>query len=111
MVEEYIEELLKAEGYEHASFTDPVEAIRYLAQNADRIDLLISDIRMPVVDGFELAKKAVEIKGGIGIILLSGYSEKLPQAATLPNVRAVLDKPLLKTDLIQAVKSAIGGCK
>lgn len=110
MMEEFIEELLQSRGYEHVSFTDPAEAIRFLARNADRIDLMISDIRMPVIDGIELAKKAVEIKNDIPIILLSGYSEKLPQAATIPNVRAVLEKPLLKTDLIQAVESIIKGC-
>lgn len=111
MMEEYIQDLLRERGYEHASFMDPVKALEFFSKNADRVELVISDIRMPGIDGLELAKRAVEIKADVPIILLSGYSEKLPEAASLPNVRAVLEKPLLKTDLVQAVESVMTGCR
>jgi CheY-like chemotaxis protein len=111
MMEEYIEELLQKRGYEHKSFDDPAKALDYFAENAESVDLIISDIKMPHIDGLELTRRAADIKNHVPVILLSGYSERLPEAATMENVRAVLEKPLLKTDLLQAVEGALTGCR
>jgi CheY-like chemotaxis protein len=111
LMEEYIAELLRGQGYEYASFNDPGQAIAFFSANAESVGLIISDIRMPSIDGLELARRAVEIKPDISIILLSGYSEKLPQASVMPNVQAVFEKPLLKTDLMQAVASVMNKCR
>lgn len=111
MMEEYIEELLQRYGYEHQSFTSPAEALEFFSVHRDEVDLIISDIKMPAIDGFELTRKAALMRPDIPVILLSGYSETLPDAATLPNVRALLEKPLLKTDLLQAVEGVLKTCR
>jgi CheY-like chemotaxis protein len=109
-VEEYIQAVLGRLGYDQVSFYDPEKAIEYLSQNAGRVDLIVSDILMPGIDGLELARKAAEIKPDVPVILLSGYSEKLPDAIALSNVKSVLHKPVLKTDLVQTVENAVKGC-
>ena len=110
-MEKYIQELLKQHDFEHTSFNDPVEALSFFEENFERVELIVSDIKMPGIDGVELARRAASIKPEIAVILLSGYNEVLPGAAVLPNVRAVLDKPLVRTDLIQAVGDILRNCR
>ena len=107
LIGDYIQELLQGRGYDTVSFTDPIKALEFLSKNRERVDLIVSDIVMPTVDGMELAKEAVKISEEIAIIFLSGYFERLIGAAPLPNVWAVLAKPVLKTDLLQTVELVI----
>ncbi len=109
LVIEYIEHLLKGRGYELASFTDPVKALGFFSENFNRIDLIISDVKMPELSGPELAKEAIRLKPGISIILLSAYSETLPEVVSMENVKGVLEKPLMKTDLLQVVEGVLAG--
>jgi CheY-like chemotaxis protein len=104
---EYMQEILQGRGYDTVSFADPLKALEFLSKNGERIDLIVSDILMPTIDGMELAKKAAKISEEIAVILLSGYFEKLIDAAILSNVWAVLAKPVLKTDLVQTVEHVI----
>ncbi len=108
---DYIEELLGNYGYEHHSFIDPAKALEFFARNAERVDLIISDVKMPDIDGAALVQRAVRIRSDIPVILLSGYSETLPEVAAVSNVRAVLEKPLVKTDLLQAIEAVISSCR
>jgi CheY-like chemotaxis protein len=103
----YVGEILDGLDYEHVSFNDPGKALEFLAENAGKVDLVISDVVMPDMSGFEVAKEAARLKQNIPVILLSAFTDTLPQAATIPNVRAVLEKHLLRTDLRQAVEWAL----
>ena len=91
-VEAYINELLEHHDYDHVSFDNGEEALDFLSKHTDSVDLILSDIKMPCMDGIELAAKAAQIKPNIPIILISGYSDKLWEGMTAPNVKAVLDK-------------------
>ena len=48
---------LKNEGYDVVSFTDPVLALEYYKETADKHSLIITDLRMPGICGIDLAKK------------------------------------------------------
>jgi two-component system cell cycle response regulator CpdR len=109
-VEEYIREVLTQRGYNSTSFCDPLQALDYFIENADNVDLVVSDIVMPEIDGIQLAQRVAEIRQDTPIILLSGYSDKLVDGASLPNVKALLDKPVLRTDLVQTVEGVISTC-
>lgn len=108
----YIEEVLRRGSYEHVAFTEPEKALEFLAWNADKVDLIISDIKMPGMNGIALAREAAGIKADIPVVLLSAYESGSIDidAATLPNVKAVLEKPLLKTDLLRTVEEVTGSC-
>ena len=106
-IDEYIQEVLRKRGYSSASFRDPLRALDYFIENAEKVDLVVSDIVMPEMDGIQLARRVAEIRENIPIILLSGYSDRLVDGLSLPNVKALLDKPVLKIDLVQAVEGAI----
>ena len=101
------EQVLRREGYDTVTFGQPLKALDYLTNNASEVDLILTDIVMLDMDGIELAKRAARITRETPVILLSAYSERLVDGAALPNVKAVLDKPLLRTDLMHAIESVI----
>jgi len=64
--------LLTGEGHDVVGFQhspDAIEAVR-----AQKVDLVITDIRMPVMDGLEILRAVKEIDDGIPVILLTGYA-------------------------------------
>jgi CheY-like chemotaxis protein len=108
MIEEYIQAILHAHGYISRSFTDPVKALDFFRQHPDDVDLLITDVKMPAVDGLQLAQEATKIKQGIPIIFVSSDGEKLEQAKTIGGTRACFFKPVSRKDLTDCVESVIG---
>ena len=61
----------------------------------DKIDILLTDIRMPYVNGLELAKKTYECSGNTEIIILSGYHDfNYARAAIQYGVRDYILKPV-----------------
>ncbi|MDP8254586.1 MAG: sigma-54 dependent transcriptional regulator [Candidatus Alcyoniella australis] len=70
---EFLTIMLHKEGYESGSASTGVEALQQL--EAERgFDLMISDIRMPGMDGIELLKQAQRIAPDMGVILITAYA-------------------------------------
>lgn len=63
--------LLIADGYHVQSFQDSFEAVELI--RSQRVDLVISDIKMPRMDGLEILKEVKSIDDGIPVILMTGY--------------------------------------
>lgn len=75
-------------------------------------DIIITDVRMPRMNGIELVTEIRKFDSDCQIIFLSGYSDKeyLKSAITLKAVDYV-EKPILREELIQALQSAIQAAK
>jgi two-component system response regulator YesN len=56
-----------------AEASDGLEALSIIEN--DKIDLVITDINMPLMDGLTFIQKALEINGDVKFIIVSGYSE------------------------------------
>jgi len=67
--------LLRARGYEVIEAADGEEALELAEQHAGEIDLLISDVIMPGLDGPTLLKKARHFLGDAPVMFISGYAE------------------------------------
>ena len=67
--------LLRARGYEVIEAADGEEALLLAEENAGKIDLLISDVIMPGLDGPTLLKKARKYLDGAPVMFISGYAE------------------------------------
>jgi two-component system cell cycle sensor histidine kinase/response regulator CckA len=67
--------LLRARGYEVIEACDGEEALELAEQYAGQIDLLISDVIMPGLDGPTLLKKARPFLGTAPVMFISGYAE------------------------------------
>ena len=75
-------------------------------------EILITDIRMPVMDGVELMKKISQMEGKKpAIVVLSGYDDfSYAKAAIQSGALSYILKPVDKKELISAVNSAIMDC-
>jgi len=67
--------LLRARGYEVIEAADGEEALALAEANAGKIDLLISDVIMPGLDGPSMLKKARQYLGSAPVMFISGYAE------------------------------------
>ena len=65
--------VLESRNYDVYGFTNPLEALEHYKPNCARYGLVISDIRMPVMTGFDLLKNVRKIDVNIPIILMSAY--------------------------------------
>jgi PAS domain S-box-containing protein len=102
--------ILSAQGYKVRVRSDPTDAITVLADAATPIDILVTDMVMPGLSGVELARRAQELRPGLPVLYMSGYSQELAaQRGTLPAGSKVLRKPFTRGDLLEAVGEAIGG--
>ena len=68
-----LEVLLDAVGYQVLSANDPVEAETIFAAHADTIDLLISDLMLPHINGPEMYDRLKQYKPSLRCVLMSGY--------------------------------------
>ena len=64
---------LQKRGYHVFGFTDPLLALEHFMLNSKGYSLVISDVRMPVMNGFEFIKKIREILPSIKIFLMSAF--------------------------------------
>jgi len=85
---------------------DGAEALRILAAN--KIDLILSDVRMPVMDGIALLKK-VKATGvhPPAVIFITGFSDVPLRDALDMGVEAVLEKPISREELLEIARRAL----
>jgi len=101
---------LKSRGYNVIEAGNGVEAMAALAREGGRVDLVVSDVVMPEMDGPTLLKRLREDNPDIKIIFVSGYAEDAFEKS-LPDSSQYnfLAKPFTLKQLVSAVKEAMGG--
>lgn len=107
IVRQVLKMLLKDLGYEVISSSDPYEAISIFDLNKDSIDLVISDMIMPKLNGKELFYRIKEIKKNLRFILLSGYTKNNVDEKFLNDIDLFLEKPIRKDVLEKEIKKCL----
>ncbi len=91
---------LALDGHETMTAADGGDGMEVLAAEAGRFDLLLTDIRMPVMDGIALALAAKRDYPDLTIMLMTGYAEQRERAKSLEAIVAeVITKPFSLADL------------
>jgi DNA-binding NtrC family response regulator len=111
LVKEYLEEVVGRHGYRHAAFTDPREALVFFEMNSTNIQIVVADIRMPQISGYDLAAEMLKINPDIPVILISAYFPSLNAVQETPNVKRVLPKPLSAKLLLEAIETELSEAK
>ncbi|HVM22951.1 MAG TPA: response regulator [Sphingomicrobium sp.] len=107
MVRSVAERALTRHGYTVITADNGEDALEILAKGDD-IDLLISDVVMPGMDGPTMVRTARESRPDLKILFMSGYAEEqLRKSIDIENVN-FLPKPFSVTDLAQAARRALG---
>lgn len=102
----FVARALHMDGHETVEAGDGAEALERL--EAESFDLLLSDIRMPVMDGIALATATASLVPAMPILLMTGYAEQRERAE--PLMRIVVDvvaKPFTLPQIRQAVSDAL----
>jgi len=68
-------EALKLNSFKVCAFTNPLEALNHIQKNPEDYGLVISDFKMPVMDGNELCTKLININPDIKVVLMSAYPD------------------------------------
>lgn len=104
-VRETVVTTLKSHGYSVLWAPNGREALRLLNDNKGLINLLLTDLLMPQMNGRDLANQARSISPQIKILFISGYStEHLTNEDILANDMALINKPFTPIDLLHKVR-------
>ena len=99
---------LAADGHEAVAAADGGEALDVLVRENGRFDLLLTDIKMPVMDGIALALAAARDYPDLVILLMTGYADQRERASGLDAlIHDVLTKPFALADLQGTVREAL----
>jgi PAS domain S-box-containing protein len=100
--------MLKKLGYRVEARTLPLEAIEVFEAAPDKFDLVISDMTMPAMTGVSLAKKLMEIRPEIPVIICTGYSEQIDESrAKALGIKGFLMKPFTIRELSKTVRQVL----
>ncbi len=107
-VRQLICEVLADQGYRILAAEDGMAALDQMHSHEGRIDLLLSDVVMPRINGFELARLVVASRPEIGVLFISGYANadmnvKSLKAAAVDS----LAKPFSPTALLRKVREVL----
>lgn len=99
---------LVADGHEVNAARDGAEALNLLAREQGRFDLLLTDVRMPVMDGIALALAAARDFPDLTILLMTGFADQRERAQGLDAIiHDVIAKPFTLAVLRSAVNEAL----
>lgn len=100
---------LQIDGHMVSEARDGAEALDLLTAAEASFDMLVSDIRMPIMDGIALALAVAAQKPGFPILLMTGYAEQRERAKELEGlVDDVLTKPFPLGEFRATVKRILG---
>jgi two-component system, cell cycle response regulator CpdR len=108
-VRAFTQRALSADGHAVEVAVDGDDGLERVSAATSPYDLVLSDIRMPVMDGIEMARRIAEIRPDMPILLMTGYAEQRERALELDGVvKGVVDKPFTLPQLRQRVRQALG---
>jgi len=106
-VRKFCHRVLVQNGYTVLPAPTPEEALRVCREYEQPIDLLISDIVMPVMYGHELAKRITGSRPNIRVLYMSGYSEHGIVRNELVMPEDFLEKPISPNTLLAKVREVL----
>ena len=103
-----IRRLLQNEGYNVLEAADGATALQLLDTPAsDHVALVLTDLRMPVMDGRQLAAALARRRPSLPIVFMSGFTAQLMDLRLVSPGLAFLAKPFRNDDLLAAVKKQL----
>ena len=102
--------VLMRAGYDVLAAGDGLEALEVGAQRLDDVNLVLTDVIMPRLNGPDLVARLRALRPGIRVLFTSGYTDDavFPHGIVTPDV-GFLEKPFTPASLLDAVRKAIGG--
>ena len=101
-----LKKILAREGYAVSSATSGPEALKII-QDAE-VDVLVTDMSMPEMDGITLLKKAKALKKNLPVIIITAFGEWGPYAEALREGAAdFLSKPFKVDEILKVIRRVL----
>jgi len=105
-----VRKILKRQGYQVLEAASGDEALKVLAEDGHQVDLLLTDVMMPGMNGVELSQRALLTYGGLKVLFVSGYTdESVLEEGQFPPGTAFLQKPFTLGSLLGKVREVLDG--
>jgi signal transduction histidine kinase len=101
-----LKRVLAKGGYRVTGHTDPQAALADFMTQSQDIDLVLTDLTMPGMNGLELAGKIHELRADLPVIIATGFAGSLiteEQLAAHPNVRRTVGKPFSPESILRVL--------
>jgi PAS domain S-box-containing protein len=107
-VRELARRILERRGYTVLVAADGPEAVQLVEGDTQQIDLLLSDVIMPGLNGQDVAERVRALRPGIRVLFMSGYNEEaVLRDGVLAAGAAFLEKPFSPSDLVDTVRRVL----
>jgi two-component system cell cycle sensor histidine kinase/response regulator CckA len=105
---ELVAEMFRIQGYQVLEANDGFEALRLAKELDGTLNLLVTDVIMPGMNGKELASKLKESRPNLKVLFMSGYSgEMIARHGVLEPGVALIEKPVSSISLAQKVRQVL----
>jgi len=105
-----IRRVLQTEGYAVLEAQNGAMALELLtaSESAAGVELVLTDLRMPVMDGRQLAAALARLRPRLPIIFMSGFTAQLMDMRLISPELAFLAKPFRNDDLLATIRNQLG---
>ena len=101
-------QLLESLGYTVSTSSDSLETLEKIRSNPHAIDLVITDMTMPHMTGDALARKILQIRPDLPIILCTGFNPRMDEKKAIEiGIRAFVSKPISRAELARTVRKVL----
>lgn len=97
---------LAMDGHQVVTAEDGAEALEILSRENGAFDLLLTDIKMPIMDGIALALAAARDFPDLVILLMTGFADQRERAH---NLSAIIHDVITKPFSVADIRAAVGG--
>ena len=102
--------ILSRQGYRIIEADSGVAALDFVKSQDEPIDMLLTDVIMPILGGQDLAREVLVLRPGVRVLFASGYTDDvLVQQGVLQPGAEWIQKPFTKESLSQKVRSVLDG--
>ena len=105
MVRTVISEILSDLSYHVVSFSNGFDGLDYYKKNLNEIDIVISDMRMPNMNGMQFYKKLIALNPKLLFVMLSGFVDEITLEENENTL--ILAKPITVKNIDAAVKKLL----
>jgi PAS domain S-box-containing protein len=106
MITKFMKIILQKSGYSVEVFNNPKEALEEFRRNPDSFDLIITDIAMPELSGFELAEKILKIRKDIPVIMCSGNPKECKTDLDI-KISSYISKPFNAVEVLGEISRVL----
>jgi CheY-like chemotaxis protein len=106
-----VKKILQKDGFKNVfAFTDPLLALEHFKINHKDYSLIISDIRMPVMNGFQFVSEARKINPKVKILLMTAFEiddKEFARVLPKPKIDGLIRKPASSKQILSTVSTVV----